>query len=177
MVQWCHVPTNLWNLETMFVSLQVQARWGTSSKIDVVNLRCTQTSLIVLFSHSYNFLSLASAVQLRIMCGFKFLILTIEILYTSLQQQYALLLACVAKDHHRHCVIRSLEMMTFQNDPITDEFECPLLTMTDNVFMVPPNSVEAAVSLIHQCTQSCPVGCASTRLSLEARTSLNKCYA
>ena len=73
----------------------------------------------------------------------------------SLQQQYALLLACVAQDRQWYCVIRPLEMMTALGNPITNDFECPLLTLTDTVLLVPPHRVQTSVSIVHQCTDTC----------------------
>ena len=45
--------------------------------------------------------------------------------------------------------------MTALGNPITNDFECPLLTQTDTVLLVPPHWVQSSVSIIHQCTDTC----------------------
>ena len=46
-------------------------------------------------------------------------------------------------------------MLSTWDDPIIDEFDCPLLALTNTVHLVPPNSIHVAVSIMHQCTNTC----------------------
>ena len=48
-------------------------------------------------------------------------------------------------------------MISTWDDPITDDFECPLLSLTNTVYLVPANSIriQVAVSIMHQCTNTC----------------------
>ncbi len=41
------------------------------------------------------------------------------------------------------------------SDFITNELDCPLLTMTDNIFILESVAIGNAVSIIHECSNSC----------------------
>ena len=57
--------------------------------------------------------------------------------------------------------------MTALGNPITNDFECPLLTLTDTVLLVPPHRVQTSVSIIHQCADTCTFTGAGIRHRIE----------
>jgi len=53
------------------------------------------------------------------------------------------------------CLIRVFDAAEYQDQAILNEFDCPLLTLSDQVIAVPPSHVMSAVSVCHECTDSC----------------------
>ncbi len=53
------------------------------------------------------------------------------------------------------CLIRQMQQMEVLGEPITNEYDCPILTMTATVQEVPVSNVLRAVSVVHQCGESC----------------------
>lgn len=45
--------------------------------------------------------------------------------------------------------------MDANGEPICNEFDCPLLTMSHLVYCVPSECIKHAISVIHECTDSC----------------------
>ncbi len=74
-----------------------------------------------------------------------------------MQIEYGQLLAA-AKNYNGNqlCVIRKIEFFCSPlGDFITNELDCPLLTMTDNIFILESFAIGNAVSIIHECSNSC----------------------
>ena len=70
-----------------------------------------------------------------------------------LQEEYAILLGCVqTQDHHQFIIIQEFEKIEYNGELVTNEFDCPLLTLTLNVKFVSPLCVDCCVSIVHQCT-------------------------
>ncbi len=70
-------------------------------------------------------------------------------------QEFAILIACVAKEDTWLCLVRDFERMECDGQPITNDYGCPLLTLTQTIRCVSPQSVASAVSIIHECNSSC----------------------
>lgn len=80
------------------------------------------------------------------------------------QVQYGLLMACAAKEHTWFCLVRVLEQVQLNSEPISNDYDCPLLTMTNSVLAIVPSMVRMAVSIVHECTDTCIfVRCQRTR--------------
>ena len=47
--------------------------------------------------------------------------------------------------------------MEFNGHPLVNEYDCPLLTLTDTVSSVSPSAITMEVSILHACTESCKV--------------------
>ena len=73
------------------------------------------------------------------------------------QTRYGILLACCkAVDGRAACIVRALEeVQTPLGVPIMNEFDCPLLSLTHTIFTVKSLEIVKAVSVIHECTESC----------------------
>ena len=71
--------------------------------------------------------------------------------------KYGILLACCKKpDGCCVCLVRGFECYTSPlGDPILNELECPLLTLTRTIFAVKTKAVKRAVSIVHECTTTC----------------------
>ena len=54
------------------------------------------------------------------------------------------------------CIVRGLEdVQTPTLTPILNEFDCPLLKLTQCIFTLRPQELVKAVSIVHYCTESC----------------------
>ena len=54
------------------------------------------------------------------------------------------------------CVIRELEQQTTTEGglPLLTEFDCPILLLTSNLYIVPLYTIHAPVSVVHVCSDS-----------------------
>ena len=52
-------------------------------------------------------------------------------------------------------MVRPLEKMDLLGEQMMNEFDCPLLSMTNVLYYIPSNTVSQAVSVVHECTNSC----------------------
>ena len=62
---------------------------------------------------------------------------------------------------------RQLEYMDVFGQQITNEFDCPLLSMTNTLYCIPSKSVNHAVSVVHECTNSCTLVTSSVSRIIE----------
>ena len=55
------------------------------------------------------------------------------------------------------CVIRELQPQTTTEGglPLLTEFDCPILLLTSNLYIVPSYTIHAPVSVVHACSDSC----------------------
>lgn len=66
-----------------------------------------------------------------------------------------------------YCLVRLLDYMDLLGEQILNEYDCPLLSMTNLLYCIPSNSVIQAVSVVHECTSSCTFVQASTSRRVE----------
>ena len=45
--------------------------------------------------------------------------------------------------------------MDSMGDNLLNEYDCPILTMTNLIYCIPSSSVHCSVSVVHECTDSC----------------------
>ena len=70
-------------------------------------------------------------------------------------------MACFKVQDHRstgdsdYCMVRTLQCMDVLGQQIMNEYDCPLLSMTNLLYCIPSTSVSHAVSVAHECTDSC----------------------
>ena len=70
---------------------------------------------------------------------------------------------CVSKGLSTFCLVRELETIDLNGEPVTNDYNCPLLSLTPRVVTINSHHVEKAVSIIHECNASCIfVECPST---------------
>ena len=53
------------------------------------------------------------------------------------------------------CIIRKLELMELLDESITNSWDCPLLTSTTTLQVLPTSFITCSASIIHECGQSC----------------------
>jgi hypothetical protein len=77
--------------------------------------------------------------------------------FYTLQTKYGILLACCKTEDGRSvCIVRGLETLEMPpGSPIMNEYDCPLLSLTRTIMAVKPLEILRAVSIVHQCTESC----------------------
>ena len=64
--------------------------------------------------------------------------------------------SCKSADGRSACVIRGLEaIVSPYGIPITNEYDCPLLSLSHIIFTTKTSEVLKGVSVIHQCTETC----------------------
>lgn len=73
-----------------------------------------------------------------------------------MQIQYGLFAVAVALQNSlaRYCVIQVMEPY-IDGETVTNEFDCPLFTLSDNFFALSPECIQTSVSFVHQCTNTC----------------------
>ena len=71
--------------------------------------------------------------------------------------KYGTLLACFkTTDGRCVCVLRGFEAMESPlGTAVTNEYDCPLLMLSNVVFTVTAREVLKDISVVHECTQSC----------------------
>lgn len=72
-----------------------------------------------------------------------------------LQSQYALLLVCVAKEDCWCCLVRNMEEIKINDQQLTNEYDCPLLTLSPYITAISPHSILTSLSVVHECTNTC----------------------
>ena len=66
------------------------------------------------------------------------------------------LLSLKSCDESDLCIIRGLEPILSSNgDPILNELDCPLMILTQTIFVTKSSSILGAVSIICECSGSC----------------------
>jgi hypothetical protein len=65
-----------------------------------------------------------------------------------------LLLACFSdcKHHATFCLVRVLQPVDNQE---CNEYDCPILSMSNLIYCIPAKHVYHSVSVVHECTNSC----------------------
>ena len=70
-----------------------------------------------------------------------------------------MLLACVQQvdDLKNFCIVNTFDYISVSvgNEMICNDFNCPLLLLSSNVYFVRPSAVISAVSVVHECSMSC----------------------
>ena len=49
------------------------------------------------------------------------------------------------------------QQFSLTGDEICNEFDCPLVELSQNIFIVDPKVIMGPVSIVHSCTQTCQV--------------------
>ena len=71
--------------------------------------------------------------------------------------KYGVVLACCkGSDGRAVCVVRGLDtLLSPLGDPITNAYDCPLLSLTRTIFTARTLDVLKAVSVVHECARTC----------------------
>lgn len=78
----------------------------------------------------------------------------------TVQVALGVLLACVrvTSSNTEICIIRKLQPLTTPSgDPKVNNFDCPLLHMTAQLYGVSPSTIIKSVSVVHECADSCKI--------------------
>lgn len=77
-----------------------------------------------------------------------------------------LLLACFGdcEQHVTHCLVRPLQPVDRHE---LNEYDCPILSMSNLIYCIPAKCVHHAVSVVHECTNTCTFVINSTRQRVE----------
>ena len=66
-----------------------------------------------------------------------------------------------------YCMVRQLQHMDLLGEQIMNEYDCPLLSMTNVLYCIPSNTVSQAVSVVHECKDTCSFVQTSVRRNIE----------
>lgn len=75
-----------------------------------------------------------------------------------MQVELGVLLTCVQviATNSDMCLIRKLETLLSPNgDAILNEFDCPLLQLTTEIYAISSKQIAKSVSVVHSCTDTC----------------------
>lgn len=67
----------------------------------------------------------------------------------------------------RHCLIQVMEDLSVDDEIVTNEFDCPLYTLSNNFCCISPEAMLTPVSFVHQCNQTCKFVHKSSSLNIE----------
>eukprot|EP00731_Ephydatia_muelleri_P008143 Em0004g481a len=87
------------------------------------------------------------------------------------ETKYALLLtSCQLETGESFCVLQGCDEFVVNSEPVLNEYECPLLAITKRIFSADCSQIKQAVSIVHECSDSCTVdwGSSSRRIEREA---------
>ena len=85
----------------------------------------------------------------------------LSFLYMFLQfdVQFGVLLSCFVANSNppgNHRLLQKLEpLLSESGEPCMNEFDCPLLTLTYDLCLIPVSCVSKTISIAHHCTQDC----------------------
>ena len=76
-----------------------------------------------------------------------------------------------------YCIMQLFEPMDSFGIPITNDYDCPLLSLTNLFHCIPAHYILQSISVIHECSPTCNLQCVYTsstveRLSVSAETCL-----
>ena len=75
---------------------------------------------------------------------------------THTQVDTGILSACFRdKDGLSYCIVQLLQPMDVLGTQVSNEFDCPLLSLTDVFRCVPSKCICHSVSVLHECSSSC----------------------
>ena len=86
------------------------------------------------------------------------------------QITYCVLLSCFSdvKSQKNYCLVRHLEEQKDQTGcPILTEFDCPLLLLSTDVFVMCSDAVLSPVSIVHVCDPQCTFANSTTDKTIE----------
>ena len=63
--------------------------------------------------------------------------------------------------------------MTINEVPILNDFDCPLLILTDNVVCVPSSDVISPTSILHECSSNCQSTTLQREITIERESVLS----
>ena len=69
--------------------------------------------------------------------------------------QYGVLLTCFKVNNSDKCIVRKLHIQVTENRPVLNEFHCPNLILTNDIYCIDPTQVSSAVSILHACGVEC----------------------
>ena len=74
-----------------------------------------------------------------------------------MQVEYGILIVSLALQRlpQRYCIIQKLEPISLDNEQIVNDFDCPMLTLTNDFYAILPNHILTPVSVVHQCDAAC----------------------
>ena len=58
-------------------------------------------------------------------------------------------------DEEKYSIIRGFENVEFNHEPILNEFDCPLLEMTDRFIAIKTSAILFVAFIVHECTSTC----------------------
>ena len=53
------------------------------------------------------------------------------------------------------CLIQGFQFVSINDEILLNNFECPMLQLSKTIFTTPGSNVKRAVSIVHECTDSC----------------------
>ncbi|KAL5509673.1 hypothetical protein EMCRGX_G005076 [Ephydatia muelleri] len=87
------------------------------------------------------------------------------------ETKYALFLTfCQLETGESFCVLQGCDEFVVNSEPVLNEYECPLLAITKRIFSADCSQIKQAVSIVHECSDSCTFdwGSSSRRIEREA---------
>ena len=74
-----------------------------------------------------------------------------------MQMRYGALLTCFkTSDGGCICIVRGLDtLVSSDGNPINNEYDCPLLILSNVIFTVKSSEIVRSVSVVHECSETC----------------------
>ena len=72
------------------------------------------------------------------------------------------------------CVLQGCDEFVVNSEPVLNEYECPLLAITNRIFSADCSQIKQAVSIVHECSDSCTFDWGSSCRRIEREASGEK---
>lgn len=86
-----------------------------------------------------------------------------------MQMDIGLLAACFTAPGESFCVVQQAEQMDSFGIPVCNEYDCPLLTLSNLFRCVPSICISHSLSVMHECSVSCVFRHVNTTATVERR--------
>ena len=73
---------------------------------------------------------------------------------------YGVLIACcnAIEEEYEFCMVQVIEVLRAPNGTqLQNEFDCPIASLTNEIFIVEPINIIQPVSIVHLCSDSCKI--------------------
>ena len=91
-----------------------------------------------------------------------------------IQTAVGVILCCIESNSRCYVIVRHLEPLMAGTEPICNDFDCPLYSLTSILRSIPSAAIIRPVSVVHQCTSTCSLQNKDVSMTLERQVASQK---
>jgi hypothetical protein len=84
------------------------------------------------------------------------------------------ILCCIESNSRCYVIVRHLEPLMAGTEPVCNDFDCPLYSLTSILRSIPSAAIIWPVSVVHQCTSTCSLQNKNASMTLEWQVASQK---